>query len=403
MTGQTISPKSLSHAVTHSVKAIDLMDQASSKVIGTQLLNYTPVKWFSSDKHYTTSAMDPSTFRSPWHLVKAYSQISVSDAINYASSQPNIKFFAYVNPGGYWNEFGKGDFKPYTALFFSYDQPAYAKNPAYLPGGIHQVTIYFKVDYINQHVLNAKKHSSTWKSSMRSQILGLLKEVADFGDEFERRYPSLQSLADKIGKGNQSAVNSFKDELRALQQLTRQAAQRTKSKDSLMANYLEALAKDAREFTADQDKISSQMAGLSAEIQQLKANIEEYEKQRKKSLLIDIFVPIMGIIDAAKGSSEKLEHELRQQEYQLQTNEKEIYHLKAISGRLNGMVNSARVEHASVFALINGWDTLNADFGGLIDSEKISTDYSLWLADLLSDAKTEWLAVKSQVRAIAPN
>jgi len=190
--------------------------------------------------------------------------------------------------------------------------------------------------------------------------------------------------------------------LKALQQYSRRAAQKARSNEPQMIAYLDELAQDIRSFTADQDKVSSQLAGSQAEIKQLKANIEEYKKQRRKNFLIDIFVPIMGIIDAAKGNSEKLERELNRQISQLAKQEKEQYHLKAISGRLNGLTQASRAQHASILALVQGWDALNANFDELVQAEDISTDMVFWLKEELATANDEWKDLSKMVNSISP-
>jgi uncharacterized coiled-coil DUF342 family protein len=403
--GSVPSPASprgkVSKAVYTSVKAIDLMDQASTRIIDTRLLGYTPVKWalWEDKYYYTTSAMNEN-FVSHWHLVKAFSQISVEDAIRYAYGDPNIKFFVYVIPGGYWNEVGKGNFQPYTALFFSYQQPILRVNPQAPQPPRRGTVIYEKIDYLNQHIVTAQSHSRKWRSQIRPQMIEMLSEVDKFGAEFDKRYQSLLSLATQITNGNNGAIPAFKNELKALQQVTQMAARKAQDKEPAMISYLDNLAEDIRNFTADHDKISSQLAGSQAEIKQLKANIEEYKKQRRKNLLLDIFVPIMGIVDAAKGSSEKLEKELREQSAQLAAQEKEQHHLKAISGRLNGLTQAARAQHASILALVQGWNALNADFQELIQGEDISTEMVFWLKEQLKSANDEWKELRKAVNSI---
>jgi len=110
-------------------------------------------------------------------------------------------------------------------------------------------------------------------------------------------------------------------------------------------------------------------------------------------------VPVVGFVDAITGTTENLERELKSQLYQLQTAQAENYHLKASIGRINGILAGARGQQISLLAIIKGWDTLNAEFTELINSEDISTELSLWIQNELTTTHRDWIDLRNQVNS----
>lgn len=402
---QSSGPRSLhekiSPAVSAAVGSFKLIDETTSNLINAQLLSPTPTKWLMWDNntYYVTRQNGGDLWTNVWDLKQGYTRISPQQAMSYASGQPDIQFFMYVKPGGQWDILSDATYYGNTAVFFGYRQKMIPVNKSLPPGGLRNTSFYLKVDYMNRHVVSARRHGEDWRRNVRPQMKDMLNDIRLFGQDFDRRYNNLLALSRRISNGDRNAEEPFRNELRALQNISRQAAQKARNKRATIVGFVERMATDARNFAEDYDKVSNQISGNMTKIATLKSTVDAARSAVKNDSYTS-FIPFFGLVESLNGDYEKDRQKLRDAQYKLNTAQREEYSLELLGNRIHYLMNSAKVGFSGALALTHSWDAINATFDALLRAERIDLQMTLWIDSELQGAKNEWTNLQQLVNSL---
>lgn len=246
-------------------------------------------------------------------------------------------------------------------------------------------------------IQKTRQDAATWTTGVRPAVLSTLRGVQQFGAQFDAAYDALQSALSQILAGDSGAIASFQAALAPLQTATRAqiglvggVQPQITAYDELMDGDLAALQNDQNQLATAQKNDQAEISTLQQQIGELEHEISEKKKEEiALGILSPLALALEKTIEALTGKQDQAQKQLSSLQSDLAATQGNLTALGGATSTLSSYTSTVEQLAGSAQGLSDGWATLDANLGVLLESEDIST-FNGFTSALLAAMKSDW-------------